>query len=77
MKNLDKNDYISKEKLLFGRKKLKSRWDYKSVQNTCIVSELQYLISVVNLSDYRRDLSDYRADPHEPISFFSPFFIQL
>jgi len=29
MSNLDKNDYKSEKKLQFGRKKLKSRWDYK------------------------------------------------
>jgi len=28
--NLDKNDYKSENKLQFGRKKLKSRWNYKS-----------------------------------------------
>jgi len=32
MKNLDKNDYKPEKKLQFGRKKLKSRWNYKSRQ---------------------------------------------
>jgi len=32
MTNLDKDDYKSKKKLQFGRKKLKLRWNYKSRQ---------------------------------------------